>query len=146
MTSQEALSRVRVFSDAVRAFSMQQSGDVQALLDEIARRVADVIGEFCGIGLVSDDGKWIHRVANYHRDADTLAFIRKVLGAAPLRTDAPHVSTRVLQTQQAVLIADADPDAVLKTLEPALHGEFRDLHMRSIALAPMRVRGRVVGL
>jgi anti-anti-sigma regulatory factor/CheY-like chemotaxis protein len=139
------VDRLRAFSGAVRAFSADMSS-YRVVLDAIARNVAELIGNFCGIGLVSDDGKHIERVANYHKDPETLAFIRELVGGAPLSVDSPSASTQVLASQEGMLIADLDPESVLRQLDPGLHEGARRLHLRSMVLAPMRVDGRVIGI
>lgn len=71
------LERLRALSDVTRAFA-EVTTDYRQLLDVVVRRTAEVIGAFCALGLVAEDGRWLLPSAAFDRDADALALLRRI--------------------------------------------------------------------
>ena len=61
---------MRVFAEATE--------DSQRLLDTVARRVAEVVKDYCIVLLLSDDGRTLTPVAAYDPDPDALRQVRDV--------------------------------------------------------------------
>ena len=69
--------RLRVLSEATHAFA-DATSDTARLLDVVARRVAEVVKDFCLVLLVSDDGLALTPAAAFDPDAETLRQLRDV--------------------------------------------------------------------
>ena len=61
--------------------------DYKTTLDTVARRLSELIGDGALIRVVSGDGEWLVPVAVYHPSPERAALRRRVLAAAPQRTD-----------------------------------------------------------
>jgi PAS domain S-box-containing protein len=137
--------RLRVLADASRAFA-EVGAEYQALLDQVARTTATLLGEGCNIRLLSDDGVWLQLVALYDGDADKLELTRIVLGEAPLRVDEPSLATRSFQSRQPLLIPVVDREQVRAATKPEYRLLVDRLGLRSMIVVPMRGQGRAIGV
>jgi hypothetical protein len=108
-------ARLKVLADASQTFATAVH-DYQAMLEIVARQTAEVMGGFCGVRLLSEDGEWLEMVAVHDVDPVAVEFARK-LSNQRLRADEPNFSQRVLHSEQAFLIpgvSEAQLRAVVK--------------------------------
>jgi diguanylate cyclase (GGDEF)-like protein/PAS domain S-box-containing protein len=117
--------------------------DPQAVLDITAARCAELVGDGCLIRLISDDGSTLEPVAYGHAEPDRREFAEQSLERTPQRV-GEGISGRVAQTGEATFVPAVPPDAdfIAESLRPYL--ERYGVH--SLIAAPMKARGRVVGV
>jgi diguanylate cyclase (GGDEF)-like protein/PAS domain S-box-containing protein len=117
--------------------------DPQAVLDITAARCAELVGDGCLIRLISDDGSTLEPVAYGHAEPDRREFAEQSLERTPQRV-GEGISGRVAQTGEATFVPTVPPDAdfIAESLRPYL--ERYGVH--SMIAAPMKARGRVVGV
>jgi len=71
-------NRLQILAEASREFSAA-TFDVECLLDAIARRLGELVGDRCDIRSISEDGEWLEPPGPvYHRDPEQLAAIPAV--------------------------------------------------------------------
>jgi signal transduction histidine kinase len=86
-------ARLDVLAGASQAFAAARL-DRQALFDNIARWVAERIGDGCSVALLSDDERSLETVAMHHPQPDALARAWDFVRSAPTSVDeAPAVQT-----------------------------------------------------
>ncbi|TMQ18866.1 MAG: GAF domain-containing protein [Deltaproteobacteria bacterium] len=133
-----ALARV---SDAFAAVATTY----QPLLDEIARAVADLVGDGCMVTLLSDDGERLCHVANAHRERALTADYKTYLaGLEVVRVDSPSISARVARTGQPIR-AEVTPGEMVAQSDEALRPIVERLHIHGFATVPIRARQTVIG-
>jgi signal transduction histidine kinase len=132
-----ALARV---SDAFAAVATSY----QPLLDEIARTVADLVGDGCQVTLISDDGERLCTVAAAHRDAALTSEHRRSLLGIEVMRDGSSISAQVVRTGQPIR-ANVTPDEVVAQAEEPLRPIVARLHVHGFAVVPIRARQTVIG-
>ena len=101
-TRMEALAEI---SQALAEVSL----DVQAVFETIVRHTAELIGDTCGIRLLSSDEQWLESVAFHNPNPEVRALMRLLHPTTP--TSANHSwLTPVLQTGQPLLIPIIDQE------------------------------------
>src|SRR5258708_833541 len=93
----------------MRAFA-EATTDHRLLLDTIVRRTAELMGGFCAIALVSDDGQWLNPAAVFDPDSRRLALVRLLFATAPIPVKSPHPTSHVLETGESFLMPQIDPE------------------------------------
>jgi len=135
--------RLIALSETFRAFA-EVTTDYASLLDTVARRMADLIGDGCVIMFAGDDGRWLEPSAVYARDAEATTLLSEALSRLH-ETDSPGLAVRVVQTGESVLIPEVEPEALATMAQPAFADAVRRLGMRSFLSVPLEVRGRRLG-
>jgi len=74
-TRERIEERLQVLSESMRVFT-EATEDSQRHLDTVARRVAEVVKDYCIVLLLSDDGRTLTPVAAYDSDPDALRQVR----------------------------------------------------------------------
>jgi PAS domain S-box-containing protein len=118
--------------------------DYQTTIDTAARRMVEVIGDFCLIHLVSDDGEWLNPIAIQHQNPEALTATRDLLATGPRRADE-GVSGRVVQTGQPSLIPVVDQAQVRAATKPEHRPSLDHFPIYSLLTVPLRAQGRVIG-
>ena len=117
--------------------------DIDALLDLIARRAAEIVGEGSVIAVTDDDGALLRPVAFHHPDPQVAELMRAALGGP--RSAAEGIAGSVLTNRSAVVYNNLDPDVIKALAIPAYHA-FHEKHpIRSMVIVPMVGFGEVVG-
>ncbi len=135
--------RLFALSEVFRAFA-EVTTDYTGLLQTVAQKLVDLIGDACVVSLVGDDGKWIASSAAAARDAHAQALLAAALARMPER-DGTGQSHRVVRTGKAVLISTIEPGELAVLAEPAFADAVRALGIRSFLSVPLEVRGRRLG-
>ena len=113
--------------------------------DQVLRRAAELVvpelADGCDVALLQADGSVRREVYTLGVDADRLRR-RELL---PVHIDDDHPVARVLRTGQPLLI-DAADDADEHAFGPrTVEGSARSMGIRQAVIAPMMVRGEVIG-
>jgi PAS domain S-box-containing protein len=119
--------------------------DYQTVLDTIARRMVELIGDLCSIHLLSEDGQWFDLAAVYHPDPDGLAFFREMLMDTRTHVDE-GLSGRVIQTGQALALPITSPEQIKATLNAKYWPLLERFPIHSILVAPLRAQGKALGV
>ena len=119
-------------------------GNLPKVLDVIARRAAETVGEASVIALVSDDGQMIEPVAVHHPDREINDFLQHVFSGGPLPI-RDTVAGLVATERAAVTLADVDPEA-MATMSSGSARPFLEQHpIHSLLIVPMVAADDVVG-
>jgi hypothetical protein len=74
---QRVADRLGLLVEAAHEFAAT-THDYDRLLEVIARRLGQVVGDLCGIRILSEDGQWLEPAgAVYHRDPEMLALAKQ---------------------------------------------------------------------
>ena len=137
-------ARLRVLAESSTTFA-QVITSPQALLDQIARTSADLVGDGCTIMLLSADGEQLVMAASAHRDPAIERQDRALYGNATIaRATSKAASAIVARTGQPQR-ADADPATIALASDDALKPRVALLKVHSYAAVAIRIRGEVIG-
>lgn len=137
--------RLQILADASQAFTAV-GGDYSALLAEIVRRVAEQIGESCGIRLVSPDGRTLTLAAAHSTYPEALDIVRAVQPQAPERVDGPGLLPHVVRTGESVFLPEVTEEQSRASMSAALWSKLEHYRFRSLILVPLRAHGQNLGV
>jgi PAS domain S-box-containing protein len=137
--------RLQILTDASREFSAA-TGALDRLLEIVARRLGESLGDMCAVRIVSEDGEWLEtRGAVYHRDPDLLEATREVMLSGRQRV-GEGISGRVAATGQPLHAPKVETSDFAGSTE-ARYGPFlRRIGVSSAITLPLACRGKVVGV
>jgi PAS domain S-box-containing protein len=133
--------RLRALADAMRAFAAA-TVDYAGLLTLIARRAADIVGDYASVILLTEDGAHTEPAAYYHPDPSVVAQIRKLLGDEPAPI-AP-ITRRILDAP--LVLSRIDTHALGPLLRPQQRDVAATLGVRGLLAVPLRAHGRPIGM
>src|SRR5688500_8178924 len=111
--------RLQILADTSRQLSASHA-DPQRLLQLIARRLSDVLGDSCAVMLVSADGERLETTsAVVHRDPAMLEVVRELMTALPDRLGVGMAGT-VAATGEAMLIPSITREQLVAGAPPHL--------------------------
>jgi two-component system, cell cycle sensor histidine kinase and response regulator CckA len=137
-------ARLRLLADASQAFS-EATGDCDRLLDVIARRLGELIGDLCAIRAVSQDGRMLEQGSVHHRDPEIVAQARDLLVAHP-QAVGEGATGRVAASGQSLFIPSTASAEYIASAAPQYRQILERLSVRSAMMVPMSCRGKVVGV
>jgi len=133
-------ARLEALAEASRVFA---SGlDYKTTLDTVARRLSELIGDGTLIRVVSPDGAWLVPVAVYHPDPERAALRRRLVQAAPQRTNE-GMTARALQSHRTLRIAELTVERVHQEMKPQYWPYLEGVC--SLMIAPLEHRRHVFG-
>jgi two-component system, cell cycle sensor histidine kinase and response regulator CckA len=135
---------VLVLSETFRAFA-EATTDYATLLDTVARKLTELIGDACIVSLSAPDGTWLDFGATCASDETATRLLRAALANRPER-DGTGQSIRVALTGEPVIIPTIAPDELARRAEPAFAKAVRDLAVHSFLSVPLVVRDRPLGV
>ncbi len=137
--------RFRALAEASHEFSAATC-DLDRLLDVVARRLGELVGDLCVIRPLTEDGEWLESAgAAYHRDPDLLEATREVMLSGRQRL-GEGVSGRVAATGEALITPKISPSAFAASSEPRYRPLLERLGVTSSMTLPLLCRGKVVGV
>ncbi|MDQ3702764.1 MAG: GAF domain-containing protein, partial [Chloroflexota bacterium] len=139
----QARRRAEALAGAADAFARAEF-DLPALLDAIVHRVTAAIGDVGLLKLLRPDGETLGLDAVSSLDAQQQARVRKLLEVSPGRV-GEGISGRVVQTGEAVRIAELGQEAHDAALPPALQAALGHVTIHSVLSVPLHTGGRVMG-
>ncbi len=140
--AEAAQHRQAALAEASRLFA-EASLDLQELLNRITRQVAERIGDFCAIRLISADGQRLEMVALYHSNPDARALVAAAQ-SLHYRVDEGFMG-QVVQTGQALCIPVLNPDEARRGINLTLWTHLDQIGLYSLLMVPLRVGGEVIG-
>jgi PAS domain S-box-containing protein len=137
--------RLRSLTEATREFSAT-TYDLSGLLDVVARRLGELLGDMCTIRAVSEDGEWLESTgAAYHRDPELLAATREVMALGRQRF-GEGLSGRAAATGKPLVVSETNPSDFAAMSEPRYRPFLERLAITSSITIPLTCRGKVVGI
>jgi len=140
--------RQRVLSNALRSFA-EATTDYQALLDIIARSLAEVVKDGCVVRLLGADG-WLSPVSMHLPfeqsvgDPEAITRLREHISGA--RHLSEHAAGRhVLETGEALLIPKMDYEQLRQSATQNVVDAYETIGIHSLLLVALRVRGESLG-
>ena len=117
--------------------------DTQRVLDTIARRVTELVGDTCTIALLSEDEQDLRAAAYYHKDPLALKHL-SIMAQVPRPAGQGDLG-KVLRTGQALMIDDIDQDELRATCPPQYLPYLQDFGIHAIIIVPLRFHGQNIG-
>ncbi|MEO7730742.1 MAG: PAS domain S-box protein [Kofleriaceae bacterium] len=141
---ERSAARLEVLSTTAHEFAAS-SGNIDALLELVARRLAEIIGEGCAVRLISADGHWLEPSSSfYHRDPAHVSVARQMLGTERQRV-GEGMAGRVAATGIALLVPVLDAEQLSTVMAPAFRPMLSRVGVSSALAIPLRSRGRTIG-
>lgn len=122
-----------------------ESLDVDQTLGSVARLTVPSFADWCAVDLANSEGGY-RRVATAHIDPQKLRLAEDYSRRFPPRSDVADGVSQVLQTGRAELFREITPaqlEAIAQSDEQLRL--LRDLGLKSVIVAPLKVRERTVG-
>ena len=151
-------ARLQALADASQSFAETRL-DLSTLLNTVAQRVAELVGDGCLIFLLSDDEQRLDPIAMYHPNPEAQALADQVLAGAHASADSGTtgggVAAEVLRTGAAVLVPKLPPlsaGSPHQSLGAAVVNDvaylpyLQQFPVHSFLAVPLRVQGRVMGV
>jgi PAS domain S-box-containing protein len=136
--------RLQIVFETARAFA-EATTDPHRLLDTIARRVAEVLGDYCAVLMISADGTQLIPSALFVPDPTAMRQAEEAL-SDPLELAHHPVARSVLDTGEPFLIRTLDLEQLRPPRTPQRYFDFcRQMGFHSMLMVPLRARGRSLG-
>jgi signal transduction histidine kinase len=140
----ESASRLEIVATTGHEFATA-SGNIALLLELVACRLGEIIGDGCAVRLISDDGAWLEPSASfYHRDPERRELARRVLASERQRIGDGLAGT-VAATGEPVLIPVVDAAQFAASSPAAFRTMLLQLGVTSALALPLRSRDRTIG-
>lgn len=137
-----ASHRMSVLSHASRAFGEADIEHTQRLRTIVAEMGA-LFESSATISLLKADGL-LHSMAHYHPNAEAEAMMASLAQSSPAKI-GEGITGAVVSTGKSVLIAQTDPQVIASRASPAYRAFFERFPLYAAIVAPLRVRGRIIG-
>jgi serine phosphatase RsbU (regulator of sigma subunit) len=119
--------------------------DYQTELERLAQLAVPVLGDWCAIHIVDDDGE-IKNVAVAHVDPELVEDVREFQERYPIDPRSETGVAGVIRTGQPTLYEDIDEELLAANARDDAHLDFlRRLKFRSAMTVPLVCRERVLG-
>jgi signal transduction histidine kinase len=136
--------RLRVLAGVSDAFA-KVATSYQELLDQIARTIADLVGDGCLVALLSHDRQQLVNAAHAHRDpALDLELKQNLAGIAVATATSSSMTATVARTGEPKRL-DVMPDEVIARSDDALKPYVTRQGLHSFAAVAIRARQTVIG-
>ncbi len=117
-----------------------------ALLDAVARSLAEVIGDACALFGLSEDGEVLALAAHQSPHAEVVRDSRAVLAATPMKVASRPAWQRVLLTGEPLLVPKVSLEAYAADSAPAFVDLLARTGVHSSLVVALRLHGRSIGL
>jgi signal transduction histidine kinase/CheY-like chemotaxis protein len=136
--------RQRLLSELTRVFA-RSTGDYHLLLNLIAKRLGEILGETCLIRIIPAEGDHFGTVKGlYHPDPEFAIEWREYLNANPQHLHEGSAG-RVLLTGKPLLVPRTTPDELAAPVQRH-RGMIERLKIRSLMAVPLRSEGNPIGV
>jgi len=135
--------QLRILAQASAEFT-SATPDLNRLLEVMARRLGELVGDLCFIRALSDDGQLEGPGAVYHRDPEIETKARELMtrDRQPINDG---VSGQAMRSGKA-LISKVNPNEFLATRSTSQRPLFDKVEVTSIMAVPLSCRGEVIGM
>ncbi|KRF34157.1 PP2C family protein-serine/threonine phosphatase [Nocardioides sp. Soil805] len=129
---------------AEASMSLSRSLDMDTTVAEVGRLLVPRFADWCVLQLLRDGE--LETVSVQHRDEETTAWARTLVGAFPTRMDAPTGAGHVVRTGESEIYPYIPAGLIEATAVSAEHLEIlRRLGLTSAIVVPLAGRGEVLG-
>jgi len=118
--------------------------DSDVIMNTVAQRMGDLIGDACGIRLLSNDPENLMSGVFYHPDPENAKFLEDLLATAPLRV-GESLSGRVAQTGEVLFMPEVPPEKLRAMMKPEYLPYLERYGVHSVVIVPIRVKNRIIG-
>jgi len=126
--------------------TLMSSIDYQETLGNVAWLAVPEIADWCAVDLVDEAGNR-EQVVVAHRDPDKLTLAEQLRGYQPEQPDRDDGIARVIRTGLTELYSDIPDELLVAAAVDEAHLELlRAVGFRSVLVAPLRARGRTLGV
>ena len=145
----EKAERVSRFLSEVGAI-LGSSVELGPTLDLLARKTTQIVGDWCRVYVLDEREKVLRLEASYHEDEEELRNVRQILERSPVKIGQGPIG-RVAETGLPVLTAQVSSEDAADETRWLAHSIQEIALLRhstpsSSIIAPMRARGRTVGV
>jgi signal transduction histidine kinase/PAS domain-containing protein len=136
-------TRMEALAEISRTFA-EAGLDYQSVLNAVARRTAELIGDSCVITLFSGDAQRSFPVAFHHPNPKALSLMQEAL----LHTWQGGTDTQRYQTLLAgnnIYVPSVNPEEFQASLEPEFWTYFEAVGISSVLIVPLKTHSRVIG-
>ena len=145
--AEEAQRRLALVAEASRILA--SSLDYETTLTSVAQLVVPAVADWCIVDVLNEDGGGLAQVVQVHVDPEREGLARELRHRYPPSRDAspPHPIYQVVQSGESLLheeITDADLSA--RALDADHLAMLRSMDISSDMVAPLSLRGRVLGV
>ena len=127
-----------LFDEASKLFN--STLDLPAVLQQIAQLTAQTLGDSCTIFMLEEGQERLIPAADYGSDPEQARARNELMRCDPLRLGDASATARAAATGQPVVIRNAHTDLHVH------RGYAERLHLQAYIAAPMRAKGRVLGV
>lgn len=136
-------SRIEIIAALSRSFA-EAGLEYQTVLNTIVSKVSEVSGGACIIRLLTDDGLWIDQIAFQQPDAEATV-TEPDLSAATRQPSNTGLSGQVIQSGKLLCFSNYAKSG-LGDITKVEYWPWKERKpVKSLAIAPMRVRGQLIG-
>jgi PAS domain S-box-containing protein len=118
--------------------------EYQSVLNTVARRTAELIGDACVITLFSEDNQRAFPVAFHHSDPNALALMEEEL-LHIWQGGTVTESFQMLLSGESIYIPVVDPEEYRAQSEPEFWHYLDVVGVSSVLIVPLKAHGRVIG-
>jgi PAS domain S-box-containing protein len=137
--------RLQVLADSSREFS-DATGALDRLLEIVARRLGETLGDMCAVRLVAQGGAWLESEgAVYHADPELHAAVRAVILSGRQRL-GEGISGRVAATGEPFIASRVATSDFAAATDAAYRPFLERIGVGSSMTLPLLYRGVVVGV
>lgn len=142
--TRQHVARIQTLTEASQSFG-QAGQDLETVLQQVTRRVSELVGGACAVRLLEPDGLHLHLAALYHPDSELAAGAWDLLTANPQRIDE-GLAVAVLTRGEPVLLTTIDQASLRAGLRPAFHAHLERWPISSLLTVPLRTRSGTLGM
>jgi len=135
---------LRLLAEASREFS-EATDDYERLLQVIARRLAEIIGDLCAIRPLSEDGTTLESGMAHHPDPEIATWVQELLRLHRQGADE-GVMGGVAVSGQPLFVPRVTLENFTEASTRPYRALFERLQIGSMIVVPMYCRGKVVGV
>jgi signal transduction histidine kinase len=140
----KSVERLRVLAETSKEFAA--TTNVRELLDVIARRLSEVLGELCAIRIVAKDRESLEPIgAAYHPNPDIVEAAREMDRTVVQRMGEGLTGT-VAATGVSILMPVVDTAQLVTKTPPKYQAWVAQLGITSLLVVPLKSRSRVLGV
>jgi signal transduction histidine kinase len=137
-------SRLHLLADA--SAILASSLDYHHTIDRLARLVVPVLGDWCAVDILSEDGR-LERISVQHSDPAKVALAHRLHERYPPDLSAPRGVGKVLRTGQAEWAPEIPDQLLVESARDEEHLALaRALGLRSYVAVPLIAGGRPFGV
>lgn len=136
-------NRLRALAESSHDFA-EATSDLGRLLNVVARRFAELIGDACFVRLVAADSVTLLPVATYHPDPEIERFLRETSDLVPLKV-GEGISGRVVATGEPAFEPVVAFDEYAQQTQPGFVPIFAKVGVTSLIVVRLRARTQNLG-